>query len=264
MEAIRNYLDSMFLSLPRTAEILQMKEDLLMNMEDKYNELRLEGRSENEAIGIVIAEFGNIEELARELNIDLEQPNNVPMVDLVEAEEFVDNKKKSGVLVAAGVFLCITGVAMLLLISSVNIFQILGYGFSSASLSLAGIIVLLLFVAVAVGLFIYSGTLVEPYKYLEGEFYLNSQAESYAKTQKELFRNRKTYILISSVLLFILSPVSIFITSMFDNQGIQILGVVFLLLMIAVGVTRLIIMGNTEEAFNILLQYRRTFKKGKG
>ena len=38
-------------------------------MEDKYVELKAEGKSENEAIGIVISEFGNMEELIRELGI---------------------------------------------------------------------------------------------------------------------------------------------------------------------------------------------------
>ncbi|MFQ7714954.1 MAG: permease prefix domain 1-containing protein [Agathobacter rectalis] len=38
-------------------------------MEDKYNELISEGKSDNEAIGIVISEFGNLDELADSLGI---------------------------------------------------------------------------------------------------------------------------------------------------------------------------------------------------
>ena len=37
-------------------------------MEDKYNELIAEGKMDNEATGIVISEFGNLEELAEELD----------------------------------------------------------------------------------------------------------------------------------------------------------------------------------------------------
>lgn len=37
---------------------------------EKYNELKNDGKSENEAIGIVISEFGNIEELIEELGIE--------------------------------------------------------------------------------------------------------------------------------------------------------------------------------------------------
>lgn len=70
METIRVYLDTMFRSLPDTSEVRRAKEELLAMMEDKYTELRSEGKSENEAIGQVIAEFGNAEELIRELELD--------------------------------------------------------------------------------------------------------------------------------------------------------------------------------------------------
>ena len=42
---------------------------MLRTMEDKYEELKMEGKSENEAIGIVISEFGNIDELIDELGL---------------------------------------------------------------------------------------------------------------------------------------------------------------------------------------------------
>ena len=63
MDTIKNYLDNMFSAFPKTAEISKIKENLFSNMEDKYNELKQSGKSENEAIGIVISEFGNIDEL---------------------------------------------------------------------------------------------------------------------------------------------------------------------------------------------------------
>ena len=71
MEAIRNYLESMFMNLPMTAEVLKAKDELLQMMEDKYTELKEEGKSENEAVGIVISEFGNLEELAEDLGIEI-------------------------------------------------------------------------------------------------------------------------------------------------------------------------------------------------
>lgn len=39
-------------------------------MEDKYNELISEGKSENEAVGTVISEFGNLDELAETLGLN--------------------------------------------------------------------------------------------------------------------------------------------------------------------------------------------------
>lgn len=69
MEILINYLDNMFANYPQTPEVMRAKDDLAEIMEDKYNELMEEGRTENEAIGIVISEFGNIRELAQELGI---------------------------------------------------------------------------------------------------------------------------------------------------------------------------------------------------
>ena len=70
MNIILNYLDNMFLNLPNTNEVKRAKQELASMMEDKYNELIAEGRKENEAVGIVISEFGNLDELAVELGIE--------------------------------------------------------------------------------------------------------------------------------------------------------------------------------------------------
>ena len=54
MQAIRNYLETMFMNLPNTPEVLRAKEELWQMMEDKYTELKNEGKSDNEAVGTVI------------------------------------------------------------------------------------------------------------------------------------------------------------------------------------------------------------------
>ena len=70
METIRNYLNAMFAGLPDTLEVRRAYEALAAMMEDKYTELIGEGCSENEAVGTVISEFGNLEELAQDLGIE--------------------------------------------------------------------------------------------------------------------------------------------------------------------------------------------------
>lgn len=44
METIKNYLESMFLNLPNTPEVYRAKSELLQMMEDKYTELKEEGK----------------------------------------------------------------------------------------------------------------------------------------------------------------------------------------------------------------------------
>ena len=64
METIKSYLETMFANMPNTPEVLRAKQELWGMMEDKYNELISEGLSENEAVGTVISEFGNLDELS--------------------------------------------------------------------------------------------------------------------------------------------------------------------------------------------------------
>ncbi|MFB9276189.1 permease prefix domain 1-containing protein [Cohnella cellulosilytica] len=82
----------MFAGLPRNPELMRLKQELLTGMEEKYLELKREGKSENEAIGIVISEFGNIEELTAELGIDAagaKSALHVPVPMLSEDEAYL-------------------------------------------------------------------------------------------------------------------------------------------------------------------------------
>ena len=65
METIMSYIDNLFRSYPDTPQVRRAREELLGIMEDKYNELKAGGKSENEAIGIVISEFGSMDEIDR-------------------------------------------------------------------------------------------------------------------------------------------------------------------------------------------------------
>ncbi|MDD6193911.1 MAG: hypothetical protein PUB19_03310 [Lachnospiraceae bacterium] len=57
MEAIRNYLDALFIKLPDTEETRAAKEALGRKMENRYQELISQGKTDGEAIGMVIAEY---------------------------------------------------------------------------------------------------------------------------------------------------------------------------------------------------------------
>ena len=70
METIKNYLETMFMNLPNTPEVRRAKDELGQMMEDKFVELTEAGKTENEAVGTVISEFGNLNEVADALGID--------------------------------------------------------------------------------------------------------------------------------------------------------------------------------------------------
>jgi len=72
METIKNYLDNI-LPICQNKGNGTAKSEIYYNMEEKYNELKKSGKPENEAIGIVISEFGNIDELLEEMGISRHQ-----------------------------------------------------------------------------------------------------------------------------------------------------------------------------------------------
>ena len=73
METIISYIDNLFRNYPDTLQVQKARQELLSIMEDKYRELKSEGKSEHEAIGIVISEFGSMDEIAFELELDQKQ-----------------------------------------------------------------------------------------------------------------------------------------------------------------------------------------------
>lgn len=81
MKIIRDYIEVLFLQVPVTDETKQMKEDLLGTAEDHYYGLIEDGTSEKEAIGIVISDFGTIDEILKELNIEKEEIRGTEMED---------------------------------------------------------------------------------------------------------------------------------------------------------------------------------------
>lgn len=219
METIRNYLNTMFAGLPDTPEVRRAYEELAAMMEDKYTELKEEGRSENEAVGTVISEFGNLEELAQTLGIENclgcgagaekysesaeqspagaaqspagaaqadngRQADNTWQSDARRAERarrsdyarqtgrparslrvlstdevcaYIADSNYSALLIAFGVFLCITAPVGAILTGDL-------YGFIGDLFSSFGVALLFIFVAAAVGFFRMAGGTMKPWK----------------------------------------------------------------------------------------------------
>ncbi|HCE11448.1 MAG TPA: beta-carotene 15,15'-monooxygenase, partial [Enterococcus sp.] len=91
MKTIHDYLDSLFLNVPITPETRKAKEDLSAIMEDHYHELISQGKSEHEAIGAVISEFGSVDELLQALDISSEaSQEDEDWTDALSEEESFD------------------------------------------------------------------------------------------------------------------------------------------------------------------------------
>lgn len=115
METIKSYLETMFANMPDTPEVIRAKSELFGMMEDKYNELISEGKSENEAVGTVISEFGNLDELADTLGLNANSHEDSSktatpdkrILTLDETRHYIRTCSKRSLLIALGVMLCI-------------------------------------------------------------------------------------------------------------------------------------------------------------
>lgn len=254
METIINYLDNIFANLPKTAKVMELKNNILANMEDKYNELKGQGKTENEAIGIVISEFGNIDELVSELGIqkNAEAPQE-PLVTREEVEGYLNIKRVIGLQIGIGVLLCILAPATLILLSTLVENGVIFTSISGDAAYMPGLISLFLMITAAVGIFIYSGMNFERYKYMEEGVQLPLEVEASLKQKFQSYNPTYYLCIIVGVCLILLSPVTLFGASLLGDD-ITEYGVSLMLAIIAFSVFLFIASGTIRESYEKLLK----------
>ncbi|NLL38764.1 MAG: hypothetical protein GX254_04140 [Clostridiales bacterium] len=67
VERLREYIDNLFMDAPPTKKTVEMKEEILQNLKEKYHDLLSDGKSEEAAFNIAVAGIGDISELIEEL-----------------------------------------------------------------------------------------------------------------------------------------------------------------------------------------------------
>ena len=187
----------MFASLPKTPEVVRAKHELWQMMEDKYNNLKSEGKSENEAVGIVIAEFGNLDELADDLGIHSFVKESTIIdtrkITLEQVKQYLHDQAGHGFKISLGVFLCIISPIGTILTSE-------------TSFSTMGILFLILSIAAAVFLFIFSSITMQKWDYLKKEpCSVDFATINYVHEQKEQYRPTYALLLTLGVVLCIIS-----------------------------------------------------------
>lgn len=232
MKTIRDYIDSLFLGIAETKQSEQLKEDLLASAEDRYEDLKSQGKSENEAIGSVIAEFGSIDELMDEMNIKQEYINEkgyeIDEISLDESIEFLNIRRRGATLIGIGVTLIMLGTALFTAVSGIY-GEFYGIGF--------GLLFLFLGAAIGVPLFIIAGTsIVSSNKKLDDRF-IPLQVKNEMKKRRENFQRSFVFCMVAGVVLCILSVVPlIFFTTVYQSSSYELFGVACLLVIAAFGV----------------------------
>ncbi|MCM1216981.1 MAG: permease prefix domain 1-containing protein [Lachnospiraceae bacterium] len=248
METIRNYLETMFAKLPNTNEIRRARSELWQMMEDKYMELMREGKTENEAIGIVISEFGNLDEISEDLGIKnlmvQEQFGASRAVTLEDVKEYFRDKSRSAYMRALGVFLCIVSVCGFLVKTADNWRR-------SGSIA---VVFMFSAIAVAVGLFIYSSISMGKWQFLRKQKCSISFATAeYVHNRRDSFRVTYAMMITIGVILCILSVLP------YVLLGILSVGManVLMFILVGVGVFLLVAAGNISAGYTVVLSLNK-------
>jgi len=256
MNTIRNYLDNMFLGLQQTDDVIRAKKELLAMMEDKYNELKDSGKTENEAIGIVISEFGNLDELGDTLGIKqiIENKTDISLIPYEEAINYIEDSRAIAPKTALGVFLCIISPITLLFL--IGLKELIFVNVKEELLVAAGLVVLISLVATGVSYFIRFSSKQEKYEYLEFNlFELDYKTEQMVRNiQKQDEQTYKSAVSIS-VVCYILSALPIIVTPLITEvEGLSVISVVVTLIIVALSTYNIINKSGSYEACNVLLQ----------
>lgn len=254
MDAIKNYLESMFMNLPNTPEVLKAKRELGQMMEDKYTELVEEGRTDNEAVGQVIAEFGNLEDLADELGIrgfvnpkeNMVSRKHVPMEDV---KAFLKYNSSRAFKMALGVLLCILAPISPMLFD--------GLFMESDLIDALAVTMLFVIVAVAVALFISTGMQTKQWEYLKKTpCTIDMATVNFVQEQQDGYRGNYSILITLGIVLCVLSVVpAILLDSVASyNPFLENLGGILLFAFVGAGVFMMVLANTVNGGYRFLLQ----------
>ena len=271
METIKIYLDNMFLSFLETPQVMRAKRELFDMMEDKYQELRAQGRTENDAIGMVISEFGNLEEMAQILGISEYRKESTfgrtgrgRFVSMGEAREYIEASSRHGIRIGLGVMLCILSPIMLIILSGAAKTE--GIGLAEPVAEGLGILILLILVAAGVACMIMGGFAYQGYEKMKEEnIFLDVSTENYIREEKADFQGGFAVSITLGVVLCVLSALPICMMGLIpvESEFLDGICVGILLFMVSVGVFLFIMSGVRKESYDILLREGEYAQKAK-
>lgn len=208
-------IDAMFDGAPQTRKTLEVKEEMLQNLMEKYNDLRAEGKSEEAAFNIALGSVGDISDLLDELRQPIPKVATFPDEDPEGAYyesaapgPAMDNFQRHNRA------MIVTVAVILYILSPV---AVIVFGGSM------GLILLFVMIAAATGLLIYNGmTSDKPGK--EGTRNVQSAAEQKTKMSKQ---QKKFFASLSSALWLIATAIYFMVS--FGTGAWYITWIIFLI-----------------------------------
>lgn len=261
MDTIKEYILNIFSTLPQTAKIENLKQELLANMEDKYEELKELGKSESESISIVISEFGDIDELLLELNLKKETKET--QLEKFTISNYFNESRKSFKKIGYGILLTLLGVSVAYLFYELIKFNFIFSTLSNNALYLIPIVCLLIFILPSIYIFISEGLNINKLNQIKNNNYkLSEDAKKLLNTEYELFKPKFAKGITLGIILVFCSLISLIILK--TNIGIKnsITACIFLVL-IAIAIITFINVGTYYSDLQFFITTREYILKNK-
>ncbi len=143
-QQIRAYVDELFAETVPSRKSVELKEEMIQNLTEKYNDLIAEGKTPEAAYNIAIAGIGDISYLLK----DLEKEASDPKVS-------ASQRQRTAMFTAIAVMLYIVSVVPLILLASLV---------HRPGAPIIGVVIMFVLIALATGLLIYNGMTKPKYK----------------------------------------------------------------------------------------------------
>lgn len=166
-DKLRAYMDHLFREVPQTMQAIEIKEEILQNITDKYEDLIKEGKTEEAAYNIAIASIGDLDELLATLKTKETTPT-------INTEEITKAKKKSALFVSIAVTIYIVSFLPAIVLDEVGANPIVG------------VCIMFVLIAIATALLIYNGMTKTDYTKIDDtmvEEFKEWQNKNTSKTQ---------------------------------------------------------------------------------
>lgn len=206
------------------------------------------------------------DEMENEEYSAVSEENSIRRVTLEQANAYLEQRKSASWKIAAATFLCIIAIIPLLLLGGASEGGVLN-GMNEDMAGIVGLSLLLVIVAPAVGMFVYTGHKNAPYEFLEKEpFETEYGVKGMVEERQKAFQPTYTKLNITGTVLCVLSPVSLFLGAICENDFIMTVCLSLTLLIAAIGAFAFIWGGVRHESMQRLLkqgEYSETGKKEK-
>lgn len=246
MDSVQQHIDNMFQDLPETKEIERIKNDLYLNAMDRYQELMDLGKTESETLGTIIIEMGDRDVLLEEFGYNQEEDlKDYSLNTMEDAKNFIETNAEEGNKIGLGILMILIGGGLVPTFNTFNAAEI-------------GVVLLLILVALAVGLFVTSGLKLESIEKkmhdVDKIFYMTEEDYEVVEEQFSIFEEKERYRIPIGIMLCILAVIPILIFSFLNNEFLLVrYGILLLMTTIGVGVFQFVKYGMTYSAYEKVL-----------